>query len=75
MPWRCTNNRCSRINNVANPGRTATWNPKKRVSVAPGHLFAAAKEDHHRLADDGNLPSNLGANLGGEESQVFHGSK
>ena len=31
-----------------------------------GHLFTAAKEDHQRLPDNGDLPSNLGANLGGE---------
>ncbi len=34
-----------------------------------GHLFSTAKKDHHGLADDRNLPSNLSADLGGEESQ------
>ena len=56
-------------------GRTATWNPKKRVSVAPVTCWAAAKKDHQGLADDRDLSGHLRADRGGEEGQLVPGQQ
>ena len=48
-------------------GENGDMKSEKPGQRGSGHLVATAQKDHHGLANDGNLASDLSPNLGGEE--------
>ena len=53
----------------------ATWKPKKRVSVAPVDLVAAAQEAHHNVPTTGTAPAMSVPTLVAKKASSFHGRR
>ena len=50
-------------------GENSNMESEEAGERGAGDFLAAAQENHHRVADDGNLSGDLRSYLGGEEGQ------
>ena len=75
MPWRCTKKQVNGDEDGDDAGQNGDVKSEEAGERGAGNLFAAAQENHHWLADDGNLAGDLRADFGGEEGQCVPGQQ